>query len=200
MTSAEIMTGLSGLHVPTWTQPDEADLLWRLASVAPGEVVELGCFCGYATAVMAAAAESPVTTVDPFPVHWWRRWVNLADDLPCERTIEIAERAWSALGLTDRIRVIVAECETPQAAEQVPQEIGLLYVDADHEAEPLATQLAMYLPRIVPGGCVAYDDWTSDVWPVREVGRAAMAAGPFAWRWVAAVGKLSVWQRYDGTP
>lgn len=48
-----------------WLAEDEARLLWEIASVCEGPILEVGCYCGRSTILLAHLGR-PVYAVDPF--------------------------------------------------------------------------------------------------------------------------------------
>lgn len=49
-----------------------------------------------------------------------------------------------------------------KAAPQVPDNIDIVYIDADHSYEGISTDLRCWLPKVRAGGIICGDDWTND--------------------------------------
>lgn len=61
-------------------------------------------------------------------------------------------------GLEDRCVPLVAFSH--HAAPAVPDRIGFLIVDGNHEFESVQQDLALYAPKVLPGGFIFLDDYT----------------------------------------
>ncbi|MGI9648423.1 MAG: class I SAM-dependent methyltransferase, partial [Acidimicrobiia bacterium] len=119
-------------------------------------VVEIGSYSGMTAAFVAetlgeAGHENKVLSIDPFDRV---RHTRLNPGGKYKRYLRtIRER-----GLEDRCLPLVAYSQ--DAAPAVPERIGLLIVDGDHEHESVATDLALYAPKVRPGGFIFLDDHT----------------------------------------
>jgi hypothetical protein len=60
--------------------------------------------------------------------------------------------------LEDRCVPVVAFSQ--HAAAAVTDRIGLLIIDGNHEYESVVLDLALYSPKVLPGGFVFLDDYT----------------------------------------
>jgi len=48
-------------------------------------------------------------------------------------------------------------------AEHIPNEsLGLVYIDADHTFEGVRTDIEAYMPKLLPGGIMAFHDYGSE--------------------------------------
>ncbi|NNC91922.1 MAG: class I SAM-dependent methyltransferase [Acidimicrobiia bacterium] len=142
---------------------DDGELRY-LAGVAlafpwsPGElVVEIGSYSGMTAAFVAetlaeAGLHNRILSIDPFervphtrrnPGGKYKRYL---------RTME--ER-----GLEHRCLPLVAYSQ--DAASAVPDHIGLLIIDGNHEYDSVAGDLARYAPKVLPGGFIFLDDHTA---------------------------------------
>jgi hypothetical protein len=141
---------------------DDGELRY-LASIAlafpwspEGVVVEIGSYSGMTAAFVAevlaeAGFDNRVLSIDPFervpntrknPQGKYKRYL---------RTMQ--ER-----GLEDRCLPLVAYSQ--HAAIVVPDRVGLLIVDGNHEYESVARDLALFAPKVLPGGFIFLDDHT----------------------------------------
>jgi hypothetical protein len=123
-------------------------------------VVEIGSYSGMTAAFIAetlgeAGYQNKVLSIDPFervshsrlnPGGRYGRYL---------RTIQ-------QRGLEDRCLPLVAYSQ--DAAPAVPERIGLLIVDGNHEHESVALDLRLYGPKVTPGGFIFLDDHT-DTYP-----------------------------------
>lgn len=155
-----------GWRIPFWyAGPGEPAMLQQLAYQSPGDVVELGTYCGTGAAALAAGCKRGrhVYTIDP-AVPGWDTGNNLTGTnhgsrCPAERSVTVARALWEALGLAGIITAIEYPCEAPEALAAAPAEVGLLFVDAEHQTEALREHLALWAPRVMPGGFLVLHDW-----------------------------------------
>lgn len=120
-------------------------------------VVEIGSYTGHTAAFVAetlddAGHPNPVLSIDPFervphtrknPQGKYRRYL----------------RTMRERGLEGRCLPLVAYSQ--DAAAVVPDRIGVLIVDGNHEYESVARDLALYGAKVLPGGFVFIDDHTA---------------------------------------
>jgi cephalosporin hydroxylase len=121
-----------------------------------GLVVEIGSYSGMTAAFVAetlaaAGLDNRVMSIDPFervphtrknPKGRYKRYLKTMQDR----------------GLEHRCLPLVAYSQ--DAAAVVPDRIGLLIIDGNHEYESVAGDLALYSPKVLPGGFVFLDDYT----------------------------------------
>ncbi len=125
---------------------------------SPGDiVVEIGSYSGLTAAFVAetlaeAGHDNPVLSIDPFervphtrqnPQGKYKRYLRTMR----ERRLE------------DRCLPLVAYSQ--DAATVVPDRIGLLIVDGNHKYENVARDLALYAPKVLAGGFIFLDDYTT---------------------------------------
>jgi hypothetical protein len=200
---------VDGRPVPFWYCGDrEPEELFRLGGVAPGPIVELGTYTGTGAACLAAGGTQDVYTIDP-SAPLWDRGNNVTNtdhhgSCPTERSIETAQVLWSELGLTGRITWVEASCYDEVAAVTVPAEVGLLFVDAEHQTSELTRQLALWAPRVMSGGYLVLHDWGLHgderhlgAWDVAGVSQAWIDAngGSKAWTGPHIVSTLAWYRR-----
>ncbi len=139
-------------------------------------VVEIGSYSGLTAAFVAetlagAGHANPVLSIDPFervphtrknPQGKYKRYL---------RTMQ--ER-----GMEDRCLPLIAYSE--HAAPVVPDRIGLLIVDGNHEYESVTRDLALFAPKVLPSGFIFLDDHT-DTYPgvVRATGEFVNGSSDF---------------------
>jgi hypothetical protein len=123
-------------------------------------VVEIGSYAGTTAAFLAetladAGIPNPVLSIDPFervagsglnPRGRYRKYV----------------KTMRSRGLQDRCFALVAYSH--DAAVAVPDRIGLLIIDGNHEYESVARDLELFAPKVLPGGFIFLDDYT-DTYP-----------------------------------
>ena len=119
-------------------------------------VVEIGSYAGLTAAFVAetlaeAGRANPVLSIDPFervpntrknPQGKYKRYL----------------RTMRERGLENRCLPLVAYSH--DAAAVVPDRVGLLIIDGNHEYESVARDLALFAPKVLPGGFIFLDDHT----------------------------------------
>lgn len=123
--------------VEGWLTPAEGELLFSLAASCPagGTIVEIGSWKGKSTTWLAEGAGQTsgirIFAIDPHEPY-------LAD--PQADSLRDFRANLERLGLTALVTPIVARSEA--AAVPFDQPIDLLFIDGDHEAGPVAADLA----------------------------------------------------------
>lgn len=135
---------LVGIDLPsTQVAVDEQQALVRLAREAQ-VLVELGCFEGATTLLLAQASSGVVHTVDPFyagrfGVCWGeliaRRHLS---GLPPGKVSIHRMLSWEAAALVDGV--------------------DLLFIDADHSLDSIRRDWEAWVPRVRPGAHIALHD------------------------------------------
>lgn len=156
----------NGRRVPYWYGGiSEPAMLQQLANRSPGDIVELGTYCGTGAACLAAGCKRGrhVYTIDPALPGWDTgnnlTGTNHGSRCPAERSIDVARALWDALGLSGIVTGIELPCEDPAALAAAPESVGLLFVDAEHQTEALRLHLSLWAPRVMPGGYLVLHDW-----------------------------------------
>jgi predicted O-methyltransferase YrrM len=139
----------------------------RLAELAPGKrVLELGSWHGRSTITLASVAAS-VDAVDPH------------DGGPegQENTLTPMLENLERYGVRERVTIHVGSSHAilPGLPERA---FDLVLIDADHSLEAVLADLELVLPRLAPGGAIAFHDYGRsgtwhrgawDTWGVTEV-------------------------------
>ena len=174
---------------------EEQAELYRLGGLAEGPIAELGTYTGVGAALLAGGGDQTVYTIDPSLPGWDRgNNITLTDHhgrCQTERSIETAQALWQALDLTDRINWVEASCYDEEALSAAPDALGLLFVDAEHQVPHLTKQLALWAPRVAPGGYLVLHDWGLPG-DERQVGTWDVAG--VAGKWVAEHGGADEWR------
>lgn len=122
-----------------------------------GLVVEIGAYRGRTTVFIARVLRelgrrAVVLSIDPFDGA--RR-----DALNPRGSLAAWQKAVRAAGVEDVCVPIVATSHVAAAA--VPAGIGVVIVDGDHRYESVAGDLALYGPKLLPGGLFFVDDYAA---------------------------------------
>ena len=165
-----------------WISDIEGYVLYRLARDGEGEgaIVEIGSWMGKSTAWLAAGSlarkREPVIAVDTFkgsPEHQ-ERDVLREEGTTYHRFTGNLERAGVFAHVEPRI---ATSLEAAAAWDGRP--IRLLFIDGDHSYEAAKADLDAWLPQVVEGGYVVFDD-VIDAFPgvQRVFAEATAEAGP----------------------
>ena len=151
-----------------WTIPSELERLRELAWEVPAEcaIVEIGSYLGESAITLARGAAdgagARVHCVDP--------WIGPTPGTTGQDPLNLGTGdAWYAAfldnieiaGVAEQITVhreTSAEAASRWTAEQP---IGLLFIDAVHDYDPILQDYELWSPYIVPGGWLAFHDYSS---------------------------------------
>jgi len=100
-----------------------------------------------------------------------------AVDLHIRDTLDAFERNVRRFGVDDWVVTVVAPSDS---VVDVPAErVRLLFVDGSHTYERVRGDIEAWLPRIVPGGVLVFDDYfgTKRGWGVRQAVDELVASG-----------------------
>lgn len=144
-----------------WLTGTDARALYALAHHGPGRgaIVEVGSAWGRSTVVLAAGSKSArrerVLAIDPHSGDQW-----YLEDQPIEAfsSLEEFRSNLRRFGVADWVDEIVAASEDA-ARTLVPMEIRLLYIDGLHTYEAVRRDIADWVPRVVVGGVIVFDDY-----------------------------------------
>jgi len=146
--------------VEGWLTPAEGELLFSLAAACPagGTIVEIGSWKGKSTTWLAEGAD-PTSGIRIFAIDPHEPY--LAD--PHTDSLRDFRANLERLGLTALVTPIVARSEAAVVSFDRP--IDVLFIDGDHEAGPVAADLALWLPKVRAGGWAALHDVRNREWP-----------------------------------
>ena len=148
-------------HVRGWLRAPDGHLLYNLARRGPGSgaIVEIGSAWGRSTACLAAgtraAGRELVTAIDPHTGDDW-----FLNEIHQDRVDTFSEfRAnIERLGLTEWVEPV--RLTSDEAAATIPQApIRLLFIDGLHTYEGIAADIGHWVPRVVSGGVIVFDDY-----------------------------------------
>jgi len=133
----------------------ECQLLAWLASVAPagGVVVEIGAFHGRSTAWLCEGAiqQQPrlsVYSIDPHEGNTWE---------PFQNTV-------AAMDLESRgLKVIRSRSQAAGQDWKLP--ISMIWIDGCHKYKEVCEDITLFVPHIVPGGWIVFDDAAGGKFP-----------------------------------
>lgn len=177
--------------VPGWTGIHEGRWLYALAHHGPGDgaIVEIGSAWGRSTICLArgskAAGRELVHAIDPHLVipgaeirrmAGWQKGEAQAPQGDGSRLPWLLHNL-RRFGVDDWVEPIVS---TSAAASTLPIDgIRLLFVDGAHTYEAVKGDIDAWLPRVISGGVVVFDDYvdTRPTWGVRRAVDELLASG-----------------------
>jgi hypothetical protein len=177
--------------VPGWTGLLEGRFLYALAHHGPGRgaIVEIGSAWGRSTICLARGSKSAgrehVHAIDPHPDipdpgHWseagWQKGLGPVPRAGGSRLPWLLYNL-QRFGVDDWVDPIVS---TSLNASTLPIDgIRLLFIDGSHTYEAVKADIDAWLPRVVPGGVVVFDDYigVKPTWGVRRAVDELLASG-----------------------
>jgi predicted O-methyltransferase YrrM len=163
----------------------ECRLLAYLAAQTPpgGDVVEIGAWMGKSTAwLVEGAQKNPaqpgIVSIDPHLRNTWETF---------RRTVE--EFALEQRGLQ------VRRAMSHDAAAGWTRPISLLWVDGCHEYDAVRQDIDDFVPHVIAGGWVVFDDAACGVFPGVEQAIAERMLVRRDFKRVATIRHLMVFQR-----
>jgi predicted O-methyltransferase YrrM len=156
---------------------DRAELTWLSEQAAAARtIVEVGCWCGRSTSVLAEATPGTVWCVDP--------WTGTQDapDKPVkfDRLRTFAKNLAGHIA-TGRVQVLPARSRVALEVLQYLAPFDFVFLDGDHAYDSIAPEIEAFRPLVRPGGVLAGHDYANDRWP--DVTRAVDERVPDRQRW-----------------
>ena len=152
----------AALQIDGWLTPPEADCLYDLARNSRGPIIEIGSWRGRSTACLAlgsmAGQHQPVYTVDAFvgvPVDD-RPTAAGVNPGPNSNTPDMLRANLDAAGVNGLVTIIAKP--SGQAADDLPNDCAVLFVDGGHDYPTVSDDLRRYLPKVRVGGMVLIHD------------------------------------------
>ncbi len=191
----------AALRIDGWLTRKEGAALYGLAAQATSPIVEIGSWQGRSTAALAlgsmAGRGQPVYAVDPFlGPQLGARPTSLGNFTTGEDCSPAILRAnLDAAGVNGLVRVVPKVSQ--DALADVPEEIGLLFIDGAHDYEAVCRDIDNYLHRVKVGGFVVFHDVVEgDPGVVRAV-ENRVQSNPARWRLLDRVDSALVVRRVN---
>lgn len=149
--------------LPGWCEPGELEWLAEQAA-QHHTIVEVGCWQGRSTKVMAATTPGKVYAVDDFrgaggaAADGWFGPDGFPLGINATPHDELEQRF--RRNLADEIEagtVVVTGLPSPDAAPHVPAP-DMVYIDGDHDTQPVREDLRAWLKVLQPGGLLCGHD------------------------------------------
>jgi predicted O-methyltransferase YrrM len=133
-------------HIPGWLDPEDALKLYELAFLSTGPILEIGTYCGRSAVILATAAADAARDA---------RIVSLDVDPTC---MVQARRAAERHDVDQHLVLACADASSFFALAPAFSPT-LVFVDGDHSADGVGTDLAALEGRIAPGGLLLFHDY-----------------------------------------
>lgn len=115
-----------GSHIWGWMSPAELEWLGTQAAQMRS-VVEIGCLHGRSSYALAVACPGIVYCIDPWNDAGWASW-NASVGLVLPNVVGI-------------------RAPSPQAAERVPDQVDMVFIDGAHDYDSVVADIKCWLPR-----------------------------------------------------
>lgn len=152
--------------IPRMLSTESGKFLYSLCYMQQlaGDVVEVGSWQGYSTSFLASAVRDSnngtLYAIDHFRGNVGKedRYRVGSEDLSDLRAN--FERNMERLGLREQI--VLLDMPNDAAVQRLPERnIRFLFVDGDHTREGVAKDIRLFLPRLLPGAIVVFDDFAA---------------------------------------
>ncbi len=157
-----------------WLTEGEARLLWDFAGQFEGPVLEVGCYFGRSTVLLANLGRL-LLCVDPFD--------GFTDD---HSGVEIRNAWYANIESRGLLNVRQAQCKIEDWLYPLP--VGFAYLDGDHTAEGTRAQIEFALDHGAEGIAIHDVNDSGGGLPIKEV--ALKMLGP----WEDRVERLATWR------
>jgi predicted O-methyltransferase YrrM len=159
------------------TTPKELRLLYDLASrVRRNCIVEIGCFLGRSTIVLASATKAahgvPVFAIDPHETALGAMGAPFGPD-------DRAAFFRNLLNADVADVVSLVNLRSLDAARGWNRNISLLFVDGDHRYEAVRDDFNAWSPHVAPSGAILFHDAFNPDLGVGRVVEQAVASGGY---------------------
>jgi predicted O-methyltransferase YrrM len=144
-----------------------ARLAYLAGRVTEGVIVEIGSNRGKSSCYLArgskAGSKAKVYCVDLWDMGGQGEYQHLGFDLPAtlqKFREQITESKVKSM-------IVEVKGDSVQIGKEWDKPVGLLFIDGDHRYEAVKADLEAWLPHVVPGGTIAFHDYTKP-FPKRE--------------------------------
>ena len=156
---------------PRVTHPTEYVVLGVLASITKQNILEVGCYLGYSSCIMASAISSDrkIFSVDRFEIP--KNWSKKTSDnwiFKNYSQIEWATKNRNALGFESKITFVESDSKSYAAELRNMRDrpkFDLIFIDGDHSYEGCLSDMKDYMPMLEEGGYLVMHDYNSPFHP-----------------------------------
>lgn len=154
--------------IPGWMSDDELRWLGEQAQTCH-TIIEVGCFLGHTTVVLAEHVKGIVYAVDPWEMSLaYLEEVRAADPpayhLMMDHHQTYAEFWNNTREYVERGTLKVCRGTLDQLA-RLPQPADLIFIDGSHDYLEVLFDIREAKPRLRPGGLLCGHDYGSAIWP-----------------------------------
>lgn len=151
----------AGKHISETIFKEEGEVLYSAVSNLPQDalIVEIGCYVGRSTHIMAVAAkekEGKVITIDPF-LKSFNGWHNSDPKTAFKKNV---------LDVLSNVTLIEGYSE--DVFNKIPDDIDFMFIDGDHSYEGVKRDCDNYLPKLKSGSMVSFHDYHSSFEGVKK--------------------------------
>ena len=129
-----------------WLSEDEARLLWLCCQKTDGAILEVGCYQGRSTVLLASFGRT-VQCVDPFAGF-------CTEDLDGDKA-----RAAFLANTRQLSNVFIEVCKVEDWGAFISPHIDLCYLDGDHTYEGVQNDITAIAALLCPGAMIAFHDY-----------------------------------------
>jgi len=135
--------------IPGWMGKDDCSVLYDYVKNVEGLIVEIGCFMGISTKVMALASpKSRIIAIDSFQtVHSSSGIINS----------EVARKGF--IKNIEGLNIMFIHKSSHLVAETWNEKIDLLHIDGDHRYRGVKKDIVHFVPWVKSGGYVLFHDY-----------------------------------------
>lgn len=130
----------------------EAFALFRMAARTETSIVEIGSWQGRSTVTLALATPGVVYAIDPHHGTFSGN-VTASGKSTYEHLVQNLKKA----GIDNKVRIVRKLSD--DAVDDVPSQIGMLFIDGQHTLKACSADLQNYWPKLVVGGWIAFHDF-----------------------------------------
>jgi len=140
MTFDEIFDSIK--DIPGWMGFEDCEVLHKYASKVKGTIVEIGCYAGRSTTLLALSSpKSEITTIDSMAMG------NVEGEL---------------MENIKGLRVDFIRKHSSEAGAEWIQPIDLLFIDGDHSFKQVMEDIELFVPCVRSGSYVLFHDYNTE--------------------------------------
>jgi Methyltransferase domain len=187
------------LDIPGWLMPEEAERLYRLGFEAEANVVEIGCYFGKSTFLIARGMKDAGKALNVISIDVHFRGVDpvtgrpmiLADDAPMFLLKTLRDHA------LDNIVIHMMGWSHVCASYIDFSDVGAIFIDGGHDYDDVRRDYFVVRARMRPGSLLLFHDYHPEIPGVQQAVDELVKTDP-AFRFVELRHSLLVCQMDDG--
>ena len=189
------------LKIDGWLSRKEAETLYDYAGKATGPIVEIGSWQGRSTAAIAMGSKAgnrqQVYSVDDYkgvppgshPTNFGKTtgWRSSSP--------EILRQNLNQCGINGEVQIV--EKASVVAAKELPNELGMVFIDGDHSYEAVCNDIDAWMPKLKVGGYAIFHDTTAADAGVVTAFKEKIMADPLQWLVIGRTDSAMVVQKIN---